>query len=181
MAALHREHSRSMIDRTGFCLVFAVGLVACAGKTTSLGGSQGNQSSASTTDGGGDNGASSGSIAITPPADSGAGGQMCGWYAWRPVPTTNPCEYLLPSRPYADPGYDPKTWNPHNVRIVLGDKQIHPYAETSEGCAATDGWYYVTPTDGQPPKRFMICPNSCAFVDSDAGAGFLEMDAQSCH
>src|SRR4051812_34226315 len=94
------------------CLV----VVGCVGKTTSLGGPEGNQSSASSTqpapvgfipsratndDSTGDAGVS------TEPASA------CQAYSWAVDPTSTPCEYLLPPGPppHGDSRLDPKNWN----------------------------------------------------------------------
>lgn len=188
MDALHPQHSRPMIHRAVVCLAVSTCLLACLGKTTSLGGPQGDQSTASSTDadGGTDSGMSAASGDGTDSgtsADSGdasvAPQPFCAWYVWAPVPTAVTCEYLLPSdNPNNDPNFDPKTWDPHNVRIEFGAKNIGQYAGTAAGCGSTDGWYNVD-ADGQTPTRFMLCPESCARVPNDGA--FLRLAAKSCH
>jgi hypothetical protein len=127
--------------------------------------------------------ASGGDPASYPPLWQSAGGsadpQVCSWYVWVPAPTTVDCEYLLPSdNPDNDPNFDPKTWNPHYVRVEFRAKNIGEYAGTVDGCGRTDGWYYVD-ADGQAPTRFMLCPQSCARVPNDGA--FLRLAAETCH
>lgn len=176
-----------MIHRAFVCLAVSTCLVACLGKTTSLGGPAGNQTSASSTDedGGTDSGTRAPSVGASadpaaPSAPSASQGS-CAWYVWAPVATTVACEYLLPSGapPNNDPNFDPATWDPHNVRIEFAAKNIGEYAGTSAGCGTTDGWYYVEADGGQTPTRFMLCPASCARVASDGG--YVRLAAKSCH
>lgn len=192
MDAVHPQHSRPMIHRAVVCLAVSTCLLACLGKTTSLGGPQGDQSSASSTDAGDGSDSDSGMSAASgdgtdsgTSADSGdasVGPQpFCAWYVWAPVPTTVACEYLLPSDdPSNDPNFDPKTWDPHNVRVEFAAKNPGQYAGPGDGCGSTtDGWYYVDPDAGQTPTRFMLCPASCARVANDGG--FVRLAAKSCH
>ncbi len=164
-----------MNHRALFGLAVAVSIGACAGKTTSLGGPQAEKVTASAM--GEDAGADSGAAVLF--GDAATPTQNCHWYSWAPVPTSSPCEYVLPSPPYNDPGFDPKTWDPHDVRVETDGKHLGAYVETSDGCAGGDGWYYAD-ADGGTPTDFMICPTTCAFVDSDAGGGFIRMAAVSC-
>ncbi len=180
-----RRHDSRPAQRCAFAgLALASCLVACLGSTTSLGGADSDASSASaSSDDAGtgtvDPGADAGSaMVIVAPEDASSPPQSnCFWYVWTPVPTTTACEYFLPS-PLPDPGFDPATWDPHNVRIEFGAKYIGLYTVTIAGCGSTDGWYYAD-SDGQAPTRFMLCPGSCARI---AGEGsFLRLAAQSCH
>jgi len=167
-----------MVHRAFLCLAVSACLVACFGKTTSLGGSQGNQSSASSSDedGGDDAGAPSLS---TLSGDASVGMPYCQWYSWAPVATDVACEYLLPTPVEGNPDYDPKTWDPHHVRIEMDGKAIGEYVSASARCGSTDGWYNVDSADAQAPTSFMICPASCAHVASTGG--FLRLAAESCH
>jgi hypothetical protein len=166
-----------MNHRALFCLAVSTCLVACAVRTTSLGGPQGNQSSASSTDAG--DGTESGASAPAPASDASVAAPFCAWYSWSPVPTTVACEYFLPSDdPNSDPNYDPRTWDPHNVRVEFASKNVGEYAASSDGCGSAGGWYYSDPSDAQTQTRFMLCPESCARVMADGG--FLAMAAKSC-
>jgi hypothetical protein len=178
-----------MTQRAFVCLAVSTCLLACLGKTTSLGGPQDDQSTASSTDadGGADSGISAASGDGTDSGTSAASGDaamaaqpLCAWYSWTPVPTTVACEYLLPSDdPNNDPNFDPKTWDPHNVRVEFGAKYIGQYAATAGDCRGTGGWYAVDPAAGPTSTRFMLCPASCARVASDGA--FLRLSASSCH
>jgi hypothetical protein len=190
MDTLRRQHSRPMIQRIQrvvLGLAFSSCVLACLGKTTSLGGPPAEQASASSKDAGADASASAAAnddsqgVFTSAPGSGSPAGPMCSWYVWNPVPTTVACEYLLPTDPPDnEPSFDPKTWDPHNVRVEFGAKNTGPYAATSADCGSTDGWFYVDPANGQPPTRFMLCPQTCASVQGDGGDGYLGLAASSC-
>ena len=164
-----------MNHRAVFGVAVAVSIGACAGKTTSLGGPDAEKVSASAMAGD-----AAPDVGVAVQFEDAAGpASNCHWYSWGPVATSVPCEYLLPSPAPYDPDFDPKTWDPHHVRVEFGAKQLGPYVETLDGCNGADGWYYAD-ADGQAPTKFMICPATCAFVDSEAGAGFIAIAAVSC-
>jgi hypothetical protein len=156
-------------------LTVTIGIVACSSNTTSLGGPEGSQASASSAvEDAGPKPQSS--VEPTAPSDGGSdadAGCRTWWlgYTWGPIPTENPCEYFLPTPPldsWGNPALDPTTWDPSNVYVEIIERHepYGAYKESIEGCGgdSSDGWYYVPPADGGLPTRFMICPRICGHL-----------------
>jgi hypothetical protein len=178
MVAMLRAHPRGLMHRTCLALALAACLVGCLAEGTSLGGIE---SSSSAPDADGANYPS-----LPPGRASAAGGLglVCHAYTWDPVPTTESCEYLLPSGdpPSDDPRLDPAAWNPHDVWVEIFPNETYRswedfgyHTSSRDGCAGRDGWYYVTPCDDAgesdadgggagAPTLFALCPKSCATV-----------------
>ncbi len=166
MASRSSAHPSAMTPRAFLVVAASIGLVACVARTTSLGASEGNQSSASSADAdAGMDGAPSA------PCDEADGF----WYTWKPEPTEEACEYFVPPPPVNndDPRLLPANWDPTKVRIevwVPGTPDDYgPYVKTGEECESGDGWYYADPGDAGPPSRFVVCPKSCATAMQDGG------------
>lgn len=182
MAPVRAPHSPAMLHRTFLGLAVSTCLVACLGKTTSLGGPEGSSNgedgdagagqalSRSPSFGGFDGGSSSSSSGF---------GRICHGYSWNPVPSSVACQYLLPSGtpPGDDPRLDPRFWNPDNVNVEIFipqhqrqgsyDRRLGSYTATPDACGSSDGWYYVVPADRQPLTLFALCPTSCASIADD--------------
>ncbi|MBX3263369.1 MAG: hypothetical protein KF782_27095 [Labilithrix sp.] len=171
-------------SRLLFALALAAPLAACVSETTSLGGPRGSQSSASSNDddpGSGDDhvlapeDAEASSGTWSPPAyDSMDAGRPGAWpcaYSWMPVPTSEACQYLLPTeRQNGSTDLDPTTWDPRNVRVDVGisahgAREIGGYKPAPAACGAEHGWYYLPPSDA-PPTSSALCPMSCAIVSN---------------
>lgn len=180
MEPMRPVHSRTMTHRTLIGLAVAASLVACLGKTTSLGGPSGNLSSASSSeDGSADSEAGQGSDEFDAGLVTHPDGiyDICHGYSWDPVPTSTPCEYLLPSGAPPqndDPRLDPSStsWRTHSASIdviIPNNWRQGLYVGSSEGCAGGDGWYYAddADADAQTHTRFVICPASCASIAND--------------
>lgn len=146
-------------------------LIACLGNTTSLGG----QTSANTLEDGGPAEEAAPVESDPDAAPPSSGGLQCvgRGYTWAPEATAGECEYLLPTKPYDDPDYDPATWDPSRVWIeawipnVPESERQGRYRSSLENCGTTaDGWYYVQ-NGGQAPTHFALCPATCTFVAND--------------
>jgi hypothetical protein len=172
-------HLPAMIHRAVLGLATATCLLACLGKTTSLGGPSGNQASATSTSG--DDGGDAGQP-ITPGApwaDAGSAGSAglgpaCHGYSWDPIPSSVACEYLLPAGkpPNDDSRLDPAFWNPDQVTvdIIIPQKWREGLYVTggASRCGTSDGWYYVDAASGKKPTLFALCPTSCASITNEA-------------
>lgn len=175
------------MKRIAIALALATGVVACLGNTTSLGGPEGTQPSASSTaEAAADDGA-------PPDPDAGDAADAadtldCFGYTWFPVAAPAACTYALPSRnhwpdyaPYFDPR-DPQ-WNPAHVYVDLwffeppqtGRRlEPAPYAPSIASCPAEGGWTYdETSIDAEGlHTRYVLCPATCALVLDGANMRF---------
>ena len=180
MGRLLFVHSLAMNQRSLVGLAVATLFLACTSNTTSLGGpDDAPASTASATEEDAATGTNESSDGLLAP-DAGAPRMVCYGYSWDPVPSTAPCEYLLPERTNDDPRLDPKTWDPHDVIIIVmkggGQDDVGGFVATKAACGTADGWYYVDPGDGGTRTLFGICPKSCDSLANNEGA-LLRLDA----
>ncbi|MDB4937845.1 MAG: hypothetical protein JWP87_4817 [Labilithrix sp.] len=167
-----------MIHRAVLGLAVTTCLVACLGRTTSLGGPEGTQSSATSTP---HDGGSAAPASTSVPSDSDAGSEdaavdpslLCAWYSWKPEESSVACEYLIPAGNPASgvPAFDPFFSRPYppqlNTMFIVpaGDANWHDgtYVATGDECGGAYGFHYdVDPVStGQMPTRIVLCPASC--------------------
>lgn len=170
-----------MIHRAVLGLAVATCLVACLGRTTSLGGPEGTQSSASSTP---HDGGSTAPASTSAPSDSDSdagsddGGVApslpCGWYSWKPDESSVACEYLIPAGDPANgvPAFDPFFARPYppqlDTMFIVPDPQggnwhDGTYVPNGDACDGAHGFHYdVDPVStGLTPSRIVLCPASC--------------------
>ena len=168
------------MNRLAIALSLATCMVACLGNTTSLGGPEGNQASASSSQ---DAAPEADSPLVEGDAGDAADSADCFWYSFMPVAAAGACTYLLPSIPASDysPYYDPRSpfWNPAKVFVETWffvppqsqrDWTRTNYVDGLASCPAEGGWYYdETSVDAQSlHTRYILCPTSCSRVNDGA-------------
>ena len=179
-------HSWRVMHRALVALAVSAGLVACMGKTTSLGEPSGDapDAGAATHDGGGRDDAES-----PPEVDAAVHHDtVCHGYTWLPLASVDvACQYYLPDGPPhdsgMDPRLDPRTWDPSHVSVDTFFTSVDAgadagvdtseslrgfYVHDKEQCGTQPGWYYVDPVPGVTPTFYALCPRDCAAVMAGA-------------
>ncbi len=184
-------HSPAMMKRIVAALSLATCVVACLDKSTSLGGPEGNQASATSS-------LDASAEAESPPSAPDAGDAAvsadaavdCFWHEWMPGKAVDACTYLLPpSDPpsHGSPYFDCRSslWNP--AKVYAATWVTHPpssevdgliealYVDGPASCPAEGGWYYDETSVGEDGHhaRYVLCPTTCTRANAPNAEFFL--------